>query len=254
MDCGSELRQARERLGLSLRDITDRTKIRTATLHAIEGNDFDQLPPAIFTRGFLRTYAREVGLDPQRVADQFMAAYQPTPEPDRDHSASSDDRIEDRSQSDERFERDHSSLVTAALIILAGVLFFWSERGQPPPGVTTDAEEATAIGGNAPAVAVATSGSPQRTALTRVDLLPRGACWVEATVDGELVIFKLLKAGDRYALEGFDNLSLKVGDPAALDFSINGSRGRPLGPPGQAITVHITRTNADQFLARNPPL
>jgi cytoskeletal protein RodZ len=59
----SELRRARERLGLSLRDIADRTKIRTTILGAIENNDVDHLPPPIFTRGFVKAYAREVSLD-----------------------------------------------------------------------------------------------------------------------------------------------------------------------------------------------
>ena len=68
----SELRHARERMGLSLRDVADRTKIRAAILDAIENNDADRLPPPIFARGFIRAYAREVGLDPQMVARRYF--------------------------------------------------------------------------------------------------------------------------------------------------------------------------------------
>ena len=84
MDLGSELRHARERLGLSLDDIAERTKIRAATLRAIEHDDFDRLPPPIFTRGFLKAYAREVGLDPDGVANRFAAALQAVDDARRD--------------------------------------------------------------------------------------------------------------------------------------------------------------------------
>jgi len=58
-----------------------------------------------------------------------------------------------------------------------------------------------------------------------------------------------LNAGDRYALEGYEDLVLKVGDPAALFYTIDGSKGRQLGPAGQPTTVHITRENSRQFVA-----
>lgn len=65
----SELRHVRERLGLSLPDIADRTKIRTSILGAIERNEIERLPPPIFTRAFVKAYAREVGLDPQTFTE-----------------------------------------------------------------------------------------------------------------------------------------------------------------------------------------
>jgi hypothetical protein len=61
------------------------------------------------------------------------------------------------------------------------------------------------------------------------------------------VIYRLLDTGDRYAIEGYEDLVLKVGDPAALAFSLNGSPGRPLGPAGRPTTVHITRGNSHEF-------
>ena len=83
----------------------------------------------------------------------------------------------------------------------------------------------------------------------RIDLEPQGSCWIEATADGERVIYKLLNGGDRYAIEGYEDLILRVGDPSVLVYSINGAKGRPLGPAGQPTTVHITRENSVQFVA-----
>src|SRR5687767_6003841 len=248
----SELRHARERLGLSLRDIADRTKIRTTILGAIENNEVDHLPPPIFTRGFVRAYAREVGLDPQAFAET-LAAPQPLA------AAAGDVRtiesaFEDRSERYNLSERETSSAVTAALIIVGGLLFILSDPWKSSSPSTDDTVVATATDGTADHGAVATTGGTRPTAPPvpqapnmRIDLAPQGPCWIEATADGERVIYRLLHAGDRYAIEGYEDLVLKVGDPAALVFSINGAKGRSLGPAGQSMTVHITRENSREF-------
>jgi cytoskeleton protein RodZ len=252
----SELRHARELLGLSLRDIADRTKIRTTILGAIENNDVDHLPPPIFTRGFVKAYAREVGLDPQAFAEMLA-----TPQPLA--AAAGDVRtiesaFEDRSERYNLSERETSSVVTAALIVVVGLVFLLSDpwKSSPPSTENTASSAAgpTATDGAALHGAVATTGpsrptipSVPRSPNMRIDLAPRGPCWIEATADGERVIYRLLNAGDRYAIEGYEDLVLKVGDPAALAFSINGARGRPLGRAGRSTTVHITRGNSHEF-------
>ena len=240
----TELRHARERLGLSLRDVANRTRIRMAILEAIENDDVDRLPPPIFTRGFVKAYAREVGLDPQATAARYAAPVDP-PRTPNDHAsqvhASADELLGLSSLSD----RQRSTLVTAALIVAAGVIFVLTDPWKPPPTEQTavaTAEDAAHVNN-----AVATTGETRRTGPAaprtpnmRIDLAPRAACWIEATADGERVIYKLLNGGDRYAIEGYEELILKVGDPSALAYSINGVTGRPLGPAGQPTTVHIT--------------
>jgi cytoskeleton protein RodZ len=245
----SELRHARERLGLSLHDIADRTKIRATVLGAIENNEVDHLPPPIFTRGFVKAYAREVGLDPQAFAETVA-----TPQPPA--AAAVDVRaiessFEDRAERYNLSERETSSLVTAALILVAGLLFILTDPWKPSDN--TAAAGATATNGTAIHGAVATTGATRppvplpRAPNMRIDLAPQGPCWIEATADGERVIYRLLDAGDRYAIVGYEDLVLKVGDPAALGFSINGSKGRQLGAAGQPTTVHITRANSHEF-------
>lgn len=238
----TELRLARERLGLSLRDVADRTRIRVAILDAIENQDIERLPPAIFTRGFVKAYAREVGLDPQTTAAHYAALVEPSTAPS-DHVRQT--RPTDVGLPDRLSERERSSLVTAALIVAAGLVFVLINQWTPSlPSADNDSS----------ATAVATTGEtgvtrPEvpRTPNMRIDLAPRGPCWIEATADGDLVIYKLLDAGDRYAIEGYEDLVLKVGDPSALVYSINGTQGRPLGPAGRSTTVHVTRENIGQF-------
>lgn len=251
----SELRHARERLGLSLRDISDRTKIRTSILGSIERNEIDRLPPPIFTRAFVRAYAREVGLDPQAFVD-LRTTSQPVA------AASGDVRavkaIAGRADRYDLSERDSSSLITTVLIAAAaGVLLFltdpWKASSPAEEETRSTTADATATRGTAAVAAVATTGAerplrPPSPPNMRMELQPQGPCWIEATADGSRVIYRLLNAGDRYALEGYEDLVLKVGDPAALFFTIDGSKGRQLGPAGQPTTVHITRENSHEFI------
>ena len=237
----TELRLARERLGLSLRDVADRTRIRVAILAAIENQDIERLPPPIFTRGFVKAYAREVGLDPQATAAHYAALV--------DSSIAPSDHVRQTRPADVGLPgslsaRESSSLVTAALIVAAGLFVLINQWTPSPPSADKDAS----------ATAVATTGETRaarpevpRTSNMRIDLAPRGPCWIEATADGDLVIYKLLNTGDRYAIEGYEDLVLKVGDPSALVYSINGAQGRPLGPAGRATTVHVTRENSRSF-------
>src|SRR6478609_1613597 len=74
-DFGKTLREARERRGLSLRQISNATKISMITLEALERNDIARLPGGIFSRAFVRSYALEVGLDPETTIEEFMGQF-----------------------------------------------------------------------------------------------------------------------------------------------------------------------------------
>src|SRR6516225_1114730 len=74
-DFGRTLREARERRGLSLRQIASATKISLLTLEALERNDIARLPGGIFSRAFVRSYALEVGLDPEETIQEFMGQF-----------------------------------------------------------------------------------------------------------------------------------------------------------------------------------
>lgn len=65
---GNILREAREASGISLEEVAKRTRIRQDFLQAIEDEDFTQLPKGPFVKGFVRTYARELGLNPDHTA------------------------------------------------------------------------------------------------------------------------------------------------------------------------------------------
>jgi cytoskeleton protein RodZ len=74
-DFGAKLREARERRGLTLRVIADTTRISVRLLEALERNEISRLPGGIFSRSFVRAYAREVGLEPEQMIAEFITRF-----------------------------------------------------------------------------------------------------------------------------------------------------------------------------------
>src|SRR5580765_7305828 len=99
-DFGTRLRAAREQRGITLRQIASSTKISVGVLEALERNDISRLPGGIFGRAFVRSYAIEVGLDPEATIQDFVAqlpndsvtAGHPTSDQVEDHEAVESDR------------------------------------------------------------------------------------------------------------------------------------------------------------------
>ena len=68
---GERLEEARKRKGISIREAAETTKIRGDYLQKFEANSFDVDLPPLYVRGFLRSYARYLDLDPDRVVSDF---------------------------------------------------------------------------------------------------------------------------------------------------------------------------------------
>lgn len=73
---GNKFRRARESKKLSLDDVSNVTKIGSRMLKAIEEEDFDQLPGGVFNKGFIRAYAKQLGLDPEEAVSDYLACSQ----------------------------------------------------------------------------------------------------------------------------------------------------------------------------------
>jgi len=79
MPIGAALRTARQTLGLSLLEISESTRVRERHLTAIEAGQIDQLPSRPFTIGYVRAYAKTLGLDADATAARYRAEF---PSPD----------------------------------------------------------------------------------------------------------------------------------------------------------------------------
>src|SRR5262245_13045946 len=69
---GEELRRERELRDISLKEIAEATKISIKFLEALEQNHFDLLPGGIFNRGFIRAYARFIGVDGEEMVNAYL--------------------------------------------------------------------------------------------------------------------------------------------------------------------------------------
>jgi cytoskeleton protein RodZ len=263
MSVGATLRGTRERRGMSLESLAESTKINIGILRALENDDLEKMPALIYSRGFVKTYAREIGLDPDDTAEQYFAQFAIEPTPDASAVASEPPLDYDRQpMSLNGGRRPHSlaAIVTTALIIGGIYLAFtgW-QRWSTERAEATRVVEATPQQTETPAqpavpspvaadVAKASVTIPPAGEVLRFELKAGGPCWISATIDGQRVESKLLQAGEAHAIDVRDELTLRIGDPGALAYSIDGVTGRALGDPGRPVTVKITRENYREFL------
>jgi cytoskeleton protein RodZ len=133
---GSKLRDARERRGISLRQIANATKISVAALEALERNDLSRLPGGIFSRAFVRSYAVEVGLDPEATIREFIAQFPNDAAVTAGHPTS--DRVEDHEavESDRQTAGTFLWLAVVSVPLAIALVYFTSSgrrlAGMPP--------------------------------------------------------------------------------------------------------------------------
>ncbi len=247
-DVAARLRVAREKAGLSIEDVSARTKIKLPTLLAIEHGAFEQLPGEFFTRAFLRTYARELHLP----VDEIMADYDgarpvpvvvqpPPPVPTSSGSARNDARL---------------AWVgwPLATVMVAGLVVLWTMT-RPAPVVDTEllpvatsgtATPAPAPPAPAPKSAAPTAAAPAAAApheALTIAIRPTRRIWVTGTADGKRVLYRMLKPGEEIKLEARETMTFRLGDAGAFEYAINGVPGKPAGRNGEVREFVIDRSN-----------
>jgi cytoskeleton protein RodZ len=256
MDVGGELRQARTARKLSLGDVSSRTKINQDILRAIEENRFDRVPGGLFTRGFLRAYAREVHLDPEAIVAKYRAGFEAPivelPSPDKVTH-----RIPDYSLT-AGGTQDRRRFVGLAIVLLIGAAYFGYARTRsstpaPPIAVTPAATDAVAAAAPAP-VPTPTTGTVDTLQAGPLKLVieAKDDCWVAATVDGKPAIARLMKTGEHEQFDVNDRAALRIGDPSAFSFTLNGIPGRVLGTAHTAVNLTFDRQNYKSVLLEKP--
>src|SRR5436190_21052561 len=118
-DFGSRMRQVREQRGISLRQIADHTKISVSQMEALERNDISRLPGGIFSRAFVRSYAAEIGADPEQTVRDFLSQFPHESTTSHPHAA-----LDDRSRGRRLVVR--AMMVVVTLAVVAVVILFLS--------------------------------------------------------------------------------------------------------------------------------
>ena len=128
-DFGGKLRQAREEKGISLRQIAASTKISVNVLEALERNDVSKLPGGVFSRALVRSYASEIGLDPDRILDEFRERFDA--DTLAEQPASWVSREEIAFEARKKLAARVFLLVLLAMLLAAGVLAYYLLQNRP---------------------------------------------------------------------------------------------------------------------------
>ncbi len=268
---GAKLRDARERRGVSLRQIANATKISVGALEALERNDISRLPGGIFSRAFVRSYAIEVGLDPETTIQEFIAQF-PNDSVTAGHPSS--DRGEDHEavQSDQKTAGTFLWLTLISVPIAIALIYFTaSGRGHatrpqekpaataadppksPEPEAPSAAAEPAAEVAPKPPEAAKAEDPPPPAAEAPIDrfsvgLRAKRPCWVSATVDGQKKIERLLQTGEQETVDVRREIVLTAGDATAIALTLNGADARPLGKAGEVVTARINLNNFKSYV------
>ncbi len=246
---GEELRREREIRGISLKEIADATKISKRFLEAIENNDHHTLPAPVFTRGFVREYARYVGLNAEDMVNRYNFA------------AAKDDRIEKPPPLEKyaavpprditpkpapkrgipapyaRVNRNAISMFV--LVVLLAFVAWWAvqrkshflelESSSSVPVTTKAAAPPVTV--PAPVTVPVVDDSVLK--LT-IDVTKNA--WVELEADGKSIIHDELIAGDKRTYEAKDAFRFtRIGNAAGLTMTLNGVAIPPLGGDGDVV-------------------
>lgn len=254
-----QLIEARNKAGLTLEDLHQRTRIPTRQLALLEACEFDKIGPPVYVRGFARRYAREVGLDPDLLFGEETR-----------------DKLPHRQAKAPRFNKPKPSLapllrilvvvtliaVTAFLVHTAVVNFF-SDAPLPPPNVPPveepdpNGQDPDGVEDEEPAPEVTVELMEQsgrdyvylvrHAAEIQVTAAFSGRVWYRATVDGEVLRSNHADDGDELQWTAQSELELNLGNAPDTVLNINGLEiiGREVDLPGNSMNLRVILEQQD---------
>ncbi|MEL1264346.1 helix-turn-helix domain-containing protein [Pseudoxanthomonas putridarboris] len=229
--CGESLRAARERAGMSLQDVSQRLKMPSRVLQALEAGQWEQLGGAVFVRGQLRSYARLVGIDVEPFLQQ--AAIGPV-QPAELVSHSYTPRFQHFFESAKR----RAVYVVLTVVIVTPVwMGLRPQLGKSPANTTASldvvpAETAGPAQTHGRPAATRSQATPYvasmapipRAAAPWLSLRFKGDSWVEVNApDGRKVEHALIKSGEERRYARGEVGRVKLGDATAVEVQHAGS-------------------------------
>jgi cytoskeletal protein RodZ len=121
---GTELRKEREARGVALETISEKTKVITRYLSALENEKFEILPGGILSKGIVRSYIRTIGLDETAWIERFLTASREHGTPVEDGWTAFAENVGRTRRAAARTRRIRWTSVTVLVILLTGLGFF----------------------------------------------------------------------------------------------------------------------------------
>lgn len=253
---GQRLREAREGQSLSLEDVESSTRIRKAYLLALENEEYANLPHPTYVKGFLKSYASCLGLEPREVLDLY---------PYRDLQPALAPVVKMQRP---KLGAGFWAAAAAFLLLVVGLTLYpystdptsWLStaiRGSAPAPTEEVAPTISPVNAAAPPLPAArpsTLFSSPTAVPQRVEVRARAIArsWIAVTVDSSPVFTGTLEPGQEGTWEGRDRVSMRVGNAGGLVIVHNGQERGVLGGNGQVMDVQWTRDSMSFDI--NPPL
>lgn len=266
---GERLRREREMRGITLNEIAESTKISRRHLESLEKEDFESLPGGIFNKGFVRAYARYLGIDEEQAVADYSAADNEQEEPGDKFP------LEIHHAPDPKLNPKRSTLplILALLALLAVLAVFWARnkgrplentdnssaapaattpavtRPSPPPETPAPAPAAAtpvarlhppAAGKNASQAQALATQSPTPEHTFSVVVTAKEDAWVLLKADGKTVISRMLNAGEQQSVRAGSRIVLITGNAGGVDVSFNGKALGAVGNESQVRTLTFT--------------
>jgi cytoskeleton protein RodZ len=234
---GEKLRQAREARGYSVSDVAEQTRISPHYIESIESDDYSPLPGGIFNKGFVKSYAKFVGINEQEALSDYSqlmsSTTSTTPETDKTYRP--------EVLTDDRSSGSNIPTIVFAVVILAlmtaGVLFFLNyyqrsdstQASSPTPQSTPE----TAVN-NTPETGRTEGGIPEMSSI-RVELKAnKEPVILMASVDGEAARSTRVPAGEGISFSPKESITLNFSrwNSDDLEMFLN---GKSIGIPTQPL-------------------
>ena len=270
LEFGASFRKARESRNVSLDKIAVETRISTRFLLAIENEQFELLPGGIFNRGFIRTYAERLGLDPE----ESIAAYEKL-----SRAAEQEPEAQEAVIGRGRTTKVPVYFVAGTGLLILVIVFYVNsghsrqalvtanppvaEASAPKPD-ETPAPEAVANAEPAPAVAAPqptatppatpTAKPPAPAAVSNapvvVEMEVREESWIKLAADGTtLVSSEILRVGTVRRYTANTSMDISIGNAGGVTLRVNGQAVSSLGKSGQVRELNITPKTSAASLA-----
>jgi len=259
---GQQLRTARDTLGLSLGQIQERTKIPFNHLQAIDNGRVEDLPEPVYVSGFIKRYAECVGLDGQRLSDEYKQFVEASNNPNGRFSFFPKAHKEPAHIVTTPAPAYYKStkLAQPAPNVLKSLPFylFWvvvvlslvtylvtrqqtNEAGQQDPSVAALRATTDRMANLPPPTVTTSTGTvneaptpPPAHADARISLTASQHVWVEvkAISSGDTVFTGFLERGDRKDFQDAQGIRVRAGNGGSLSVEQDG-KSQTLGEPGK---------------------
>ncbi len=286
---GEELKEHREAKGLSLTDISEATKIGTRFLKAIEADNFSILPGGIFTRSFIRTYAKQVGMSEDKAIglyQQQMAAIEEPAPLLIEAEAAPIPKLQPKDSVEEELPRrpvvylqsssqtSWSTIIIGLVIALLVFLIIFTVVRRMHQSVSEPPPVAEIAPSSAEAPTTASPSPPPSTSTTPAQPTPQppppvtaseglhvkleatnGESWLKYVVDdAQPGTQMILTAGQPLELPSAQNqIYIKFGNRSAIKVTINNREVTfPTDTPKHKYEMTVTRDNLQSFFTPTP--